>query len=380
VLAILSASILYLKFKTSDNKTFWKRMAIVGAISIALSLLIGFTQKIETPQYVVLLFATSFAVVANIYYAITVQKAKLKKLGASTAHLGFGLSLLGILLSSYNKEVISVNTLGIVFDFGNEDKMENVKESMQNMILYKNFTMPMGEYGVTYLGDSISDSDPRTFYKVKYERRDSATQEVVESFMLYPDAFVNPKGESGLSANPDSKHYLTKDIFTYITSAIDPTKREDSTKYKAHKVQKGDTVYANRGYIVFEGFNTNVEDERYVKQDGDVAVSAMLTIRDLTGKTEKSNPVYYIRNNTEHYIEDTLPERNMYIRLGKIIPEENAAEIMLRQSGDDNEYIVMKAILFPYINLLWLGIIVMVFGFFVSMWNRMTKKEKAVKA
>lgn len=374
VLALLSAAVLYLKFKTSDNKLFWKRIGIITAVALIISLVTGYLQQITTPQYAALLLAAWFTVVATIYYGIAIQKGKLKKLGAATSHLGFGLSLLGILISSYNKEVISYNTTGVIIPYG-DDKMENIRQSMENVILYKNITMPMGEYDVTYMGDSTNPKDPRTFYKVLYEKRDSVSNKVTESFTLYPDAFVNPKGnEGGMSANPDSKHYLTKDVFTYVTSVIDPSKRPDSTTYKKHTVKRGDTVFVNRGYMIFEGFNTSVNNKNYSPLAGDIAVSANLTLRDLMGDSMAVSPVYFIRDNFEQYIEDTLAERRTYVRLSKILPDQDAAELMIRQPEED--YIVMKALLFPYINVLWLGIIVMVCGFFISMANRITKKEK----
>ncbi len=383
VLALLSGFALYLKFVKSDNKKFWKRIALVSLIALGLSVLIAFTQKIETeqlkaPQYLVLLFASCFSVVAMIYYAISIQKAKLKKLGATTSHLGFALILLGVLLSSYNKNVISYNTLGVVIPF-TDDKMENVRQSMENVILYKNVTMPMGEYNVTYIGDSTAPSDARTFYKVEYKKVDTATGEVKEEFVLKPNAFLNPKGESGMSANPDSKHYLGKDIFTYVTSVIDPSKREDTSLYKRHKVKIGDTIFVNRGYIIFSGFGAAEANSNYIAEKGDVAVTANLTLRDLEGNEEKLAPVYIIRDSHEEKIEDTLAARKLYVRLSRIIPDEKAAEFMIKQTGDDSDYIVMKAIVFPYINVLWLGIIVMVIGFFLSTWNRATKKEKVAK-
>jgi len=377
VLALLSAAVLYLRFKTTDIKVFWRRITIVTAIAIVVTLVIGFAQKISTLQYVILLFTSCFAIVATINYAVSIQKMKLMKLGASLTHLGFGLSLLGILLSSYNKEVISYNTTGVIIPYG-EDKMENIRESMQNVILYKGITVPIGEYDVTYLGDSISANDPRTFYKVYYQRRDSVTGQVKEAFTLYPDAFVNPKGqEGGMSANPDSKHYLTKDVFTYVTSVIDPAKREDTNAYKKHVVKIGDTVFVNRGYVVFRGFTTEVNNPNYAPEPGDIAVTAQLSLRSLGGDSMNVAPIYYIRKNFEHYIEDTIADKRTYVRLSKILPEQNAAELMIRQPDED--YIVMKAILFPYINVLWLGIVVMVCGFFISMVNRITKKEKAAK-
>ncbi len=378
VVAILSAAILYLRFKTSDTKTVWKRYAITGAIGLALTLIIGFTQHISlsTPQYAIMLFAASYAIVASLYYAISVQKGKLKKLGPAVSHLGFALSLLGILLSSYNKEVISFNSLGIVYDYG-KTKEENIKESRENTILFRNTPVAMGDYFVTYQGDSTSEKDPRTFYKVYYERRDSATQKVEESFVLYPDAFVNPKGQQGLVPNPASRHYLHKDIFTYITSAIDPTKKSDTSTYKTHKVHAGDTIFLNTSYMVFGGFNTKPENENYKPVANDIAVAAMLQLYDLKGPVEALDPVYFIRNGFENEIEDTAKSMGLNVKITRIIPDENAAEIKVKEAAaPEQDYIVMKAILFPFINVLWLGIIVMVIGFLISAWNRITKKEK----
>lgn len=375
VVALLSAGVLYLKFKKSDTKTVWKRLGITGAIGLAFALIVGITQEISSIQYVLMLYAACFAIVANIYYAITVQKGKLKKLGASLTHLGFALSLLGILLSSYNKEVISFNTFGIVYDFG-KSKADNIKESRENTILFKNTPVAMGDYVVTFKGDSTEPGDPRTFYKVYYERRDSATKELLESFTLYPDAFVNPKGQQGLVPNPASRHYLHKDIFTYITSAIDPTKKNDTAKYKAHTVHTGDSIYLDNGYMVFRGFDTKVENEAYQAQEGDISVAAVLDIYDLKGPVESIAPVYFIRDGFENEIEDTAKKMPVYARLVRILPDENAAEIKVKQASAADEYIVMKALVFPFINVLWFGIIVMVLGFSISTWNRITKKEK----
>lgn len=374
VLAVLSAAILYLKFKKSDAKSVWKKLGLTGVIALALSLLIGFTQKIDAPQYALLLFAAFFAIVATIYYAVSIQKVKFKKLGAASTHLGFALALLGILLSSYNKDVISINTLGLVFNFG-EDKMANVRESMQNVMLYKNVAMPMAEYDVTYVGDSTSEEDPRTFYKVLYQVRDKNSQEVTESFVLHPNAFLNPNGQEGsLSANPDSKHYLTRDIFTYVQSAVDPAKKYDTLEYKKHVVKQGDTVFLNRGFLVFAGFNTNVSQGRYNAQEGDIAVEAVLNLNNFTGTVDTLKPLYLIRDGLVQTVDDTVLSRKLYVQLANILPKTDAAELRIRQAGDDNDYIVMKAIVFPYINLLWLGIIIMVLGFMLAMYNRATKK------
>ena len=375
ILALLSASTLYLKFKKTDTKNVWKKLGISTGIAAILSLGIGFAEKINVWQYAILLFAAVYAMVANIHYAIAIKKVVLKKMGASIAHLGFGMMLLGILLSSFKKEVISFNTLGVTMDFGKKSAEENVKESRENTLLFLNTPVVMGDYQVTYRGDSIADNDPRTFFKVQYIRTDSATKQVKESFTLYPDAFINPKGQQGLIANPASKHYWDKDIFTYVTQVLNPSKKTDTATYKTFTVKKGDTTYVNNGYFIFTGFDTKVEDPRYSPQTGDIAVAAGLDVYDVKGKVRSLKPIYFIRNQFENQIQDTLKELGMFVKFTKVIPDQNAAEIKIKQTNPKDDYIVMKAMVFPYINVLWLGTVVMVIGFFISMWNRITKKD-----
>ena len=371
IIAGLSAAVLYLKFKKTDRKTFFKRTGIISLIAIVLTVAIAFGQQINVPQYILLLFASVFAIVAMLYYMFGIQK-KLKKMGAGMTHLGFGLSLLGILLSSFNKEVISYNTLGVMMDFGKGTDAANAKESRENTILYRNIPVAMGDYFVTYQGDSTSSSDPRTFYKVRYEKPDPKTNEIKESFTLYPDAFVNPKGQQGLIANPASKHYLHKDIFTYVTQVLDPTKKTDTATYKPYTVKKGDTLFTASGYVVFNDF----ADIKSAEGFGNLSVTATLSVYNLKGFVDTLKPVYALEDGYQNFIEDTLNSMGIYARFTKIIPDENAIELQIKQTDPKDDYIVLKALVFPFINVLWLGIIVMVAGFFLSVWNRVTKKEK----
>lgn len=378
ILALLSSSVLFLRFRTSDTRIFWKRALICGAIALMIAMVLGFLQHIplksNTVQYVILLFTASFAVVASLYYAFGVQK-KFKKMGAAFSHLGFGILLLGILFSSYNKEVISLNTLGMMLDFG-KGARENAKENRENVMLYRDVPVAMADYFLTYKGDSVSADDPRHFYRVDYVRRDEKTKKITERFSLYPDAFLNPRGQEGLSANPDSKHYWDRDIFTFVSSVSDPASRTAPGEYKKFTVHKGDSIFLNTGYLVFDGFDTKVDTARFRPQQGDVAVAAILKAYNLEGAIGTVKPIYYIRGQFSNYVEDSLQSLRLHARLSNIVPKDNAAELMIRQADPADEFIVMKAIVFPLINLVWLGTIVMVLGFFLSFYNRLTKKEK----
>ena len=376
VLLLLSALVLFTKFKKTGANPFWKRIIIITGISGLLTFIIGYTQKIDTWQYDVLLFSACFGLVANIYYAFGVQRGSLNKRGAALTHFGFAMMIVGILLSSYNKEVISLNTTGRAIDLGRNDPKKLLQDSRENIVMYRGVKVAMGEYYSTYLGDSTSPDDPRFFYKVLFEKQKGKPE---ESFTLYPDAFINPKGQGqGLSANPSSKHYFNKDVFSYVSSVLDKSKLKDTTKYTADTLRMGDTAFFSNGYLVFNGFNKAATIPAEIAANPDAAVGAMIDVYTMNGaKPYKIEPKFYVQGNSIITVDDTVKDLALYTRLVNIIPQMDAAVIALKQQSPNEDYIVLKVLLFPWINVLWAGVVIMVAGFMLSMFNRSSKKAAA---
>ncbi len=368
VLAIATAVVYYFKFKKTNWNTFLKKLTIPIVASLILSALVIYFQELYSIPVAMLTYFSIFTILANIYFVTQNQKWKIVKWGGNMAHLGFGLMLVGIVLSSYNKNVISINTLGVELPMGKEDKQENMKESRENVLLFRNKPTKMEDYWVTYQGDTTIG--PNHYYRVNYLRKEG--EKIIENFTLEPNAQINPK--MGLVANPDTKHYWTKDVFTYLTTAIDKSKIKDTSTFKSRKVSIGDSIYFANGVMVFQGFDPNVSNPRYKKQNGDVAVAARLAMLDLQGNKAQASPVYYIRDGVEYRIVDTMKTFDLEVRVGKIIPEEEAVQIEYKQPEALNDYITMKAIVFPYINLLWLGTFIMIIGFLISLFKRFTVK------
>lgn len=366
-----TACIYYLKFKQSNLKEVGKKLLLPFILAIASTIGIGYSQNLSNFPILLLAFTTVFTVMANLFYIIQVLQWKAIKWGGSVAHIGFGLMVLGILLSSYNKRVISINRLGVEFEMGKATDAENKKESRENVLLFRNMPLTMAGYTLTYMGDTVEG--PNHYYRIQYEKFEGDTGKVLEKFILEPNAQINPK--MGLVSSPDTRHYLTHDVFTYVTSTVDKTKTKDTTSYKSQKVKKGDSIFFNNGFMIFNDFDIKAQNKNYLKQSGDIAVGAKLSVYNLEGKQSESSPLFVIRDNRELLIEDTVSNLNLYTRLKRILPNENAAEIEYKQPSAMNDYIIMKAILFPYINVLWLGTIVMIFGFFISLFKRITSKQ-----
>jgi cytochrome c-type biogenesis protein CcmF len=51
-------------------------------------------------------------------------------------------------------------------------------------------------------------------------------------------------------------------------------------------------------------------------------------------------------------------------------------DIRIKQTNPLDNYIIVKALVFPFINVLWLGVLVMVFGFFISLGDLVTRIRK----
>lgn len=370
VLALLSGAILYLKYKKTNPRQFWVNIGILSLISAGLSVMLIIGQEIYPIQLVLFTFSIFFTLVANAYYLITSQKGKILKAGSTVTHIGFGLMLLGILLSGYKKHVISLDRTGRVMDFGYETFEENVKESRENVLIFRNTSVPMGPYQITYLGDSLVQNDPPlTFFKLRYDKRHPETNELEESFIMYPNSFVNPKGERGLNSNPDNRSYWTHDVFTYITSISDP-ETKDTSEYQPVKVSAGDSVFVANGYLVYENLSPDITNSAYEPLEGDVVIQANIKGYDIDGELAETNPVFIINGTQVSYIADTLRELGLSVRINSIFPDENKVELAIKQRSQQDDYIVLKVVIFPFIRFLWLGLIVMCAGFVLSWYHR----------
>jgi cytochrome c-type biogenesis protein CcmF len=369
VVLILAASSLYLKFKKSEAKNFWRRIGFLVAVSIPVTVTIELIAQLERADWIILLFATVFGVLANLNYLLSVMKGKLRLSGPAVAHFGFALMLLGVLISSAKKETISFNAQGINFS----DNF-TAEQNRANMLLYKNEPVEMRDYVVTYLGDSAAP--PNYYYKVSYEIFDSATGKVKEQFTLLPNAQINPK--MGLIANPDTRHYPWKDLYTHVTSVPDKSKKkeEPELKFTDHTVKIGDTVYASNSYLVVEQLERVTQSEKVTIAGGDLAVEAVLLVKTLDGKQYAAAPLYYIHDYRAFFYDDEINELGLTLRLSSIQPETQSIVLSVAERKPEKDFIVLTAIVFPFINLVWLGTVLTIAGFIISIVRIWQKKRK----
>jgi cytochrome c-type biogenesis protein CcmF len=307
---------------------------------------------------VLMMIAAVYAVVGNAWFITNRLKGKLSAAGGSITHIGFGLMLVGVLISGIKKRTISADMSGVLYsEFGEETARENV-------LLMKDQPVRMGDFMVTYLGDSVAG--PNHYYMVNYNHIHGK-----DSFTLFPNAQISEN--QGLMPNPDTRHYLTYDVFTHVTSVPKEPEEESWETEKEVVVNLGDTVHTSRGILYFESVERGADDDRL---KGIELLSAVIRVVD-QGKTYEMRPVYALTRESYFSIRDENEDLGLRLNF-EIRPtgDGETPKMFLEVSTRprSQKYIVMKAIVFPFINLLWAGTIIMIVGFTVAMFHRRKKK------
>lgn len=375
ILGAFTAFGMYLKYKTT-GKQFLKKLLwpTVAGLTVATLILafgnINYNEKGfgYMAAIWIAVVASVYSLIANASYIFTGIKGNLKKAGGTIAHVGFAMLLLGILISSSKKEVLSLYRGGIPAFFG-EGSKENPGE---NVTLIQGMKTDMGQYWVTYDKDSSHPKKPLWFYNLKFETKDGD-----EQFTLKPNAFVNYKGNMGLMANPDAKHHWNYDVFTYITSLPNPDKTEDTASFKPVDLHVGDTTFYSNGFLVLEDIKSgrNVPGFDLGPNDSVSVASIKVTSKNATSYT--TNALLVNQQGGAYPYPDTVMSESLVLQLQKV--QGNEVQLGIKESNAILKYITLKAYKFPFINLVWAGTILMILGFFISAVHRREKRRMSGK-
>jgi cytochrome c-type biogenesis protein CcmF len=374
VLGLLTAGTQFLKYKYTDTQKFIKNIAWPVLAAAVISLLIAFFGDVNyTKKGPVFLFAIHlaiftavYAVTGNLSYIWLVLRGKLKAAGASVAHVGFGMILVGILISSAKKTVLSWNTTGITplaqAAPGEKNPAGNPAE---NLTLFKGVETDMGKFMVNYKRDTLNEADRKKYYEITFKAKDGS-----ESFNLYPDVIKNNKGMEGFAANPASKHYWYKDIFVYITS-FQQNDASDTTRFVDKDIKVGDTIYYSNGLMVLKSVSINPASKKDLLLPGETALFLDVDVTARDGRKYAAMPGIAIDNSSIRQISDTVVAQSLVLQFNKVIDQDKGIlQMGIKESGSITDLITLKVYEFPMINILWLGVIVMVVGFVMSIIQR----------
>lgn len=373
IITILIAVGQFFKYKSTDIKYFAKKMTLSFVIALLLSSLMIYVLDYKNWFYGLLLFSSIFAVSANFDYVLRVLNGKISKAGSSIAHIGFGLILLGALISTSKKQIISQNSSG-----KSVESLGETFSNQENIVLTQGDTLPMGKYFATYVGKRYVGIN--IYFDVDYFIKDDAGK-LSKVFSLSPLVQTNPR--MGNVAEPDTRHFLSFDVYTHVTYADLESLKEkqqsatndEYTAVKKNSLRKGDSIFASNAIIVFDSLSTNFNKVKYGVDTNKVAVMANLSVNAIDKKYQ-ANPIFYISNNSAQSIESKVDDLGLKFMFWKINTETGEVEISLQEKKSNiKDFIVMQAIVFPYINILWMGCIIMALGTLLAVWQRIKKQK-----
>ncbi len=421
-IALLSGTGQFFWWKKMDKASLQKSLTLPIIITLLASAVWISLQRMQDIQYIILLTASIYTIVANSFILINLFSQKTFKLaGGAVSHIGMGMMLIGILFSSGYSDVVSKNLSGkLIFDPKNAETLEQKKrfdkENEDNLLLWFNETVDMREYKLSYKGDyveavgfphyikktslqatpnirkpiatealayegktyfkkgdSVTIYPENTFYRVEYRDRAGKV------FSLYPRAQVNP-AMGGLLASPDILRRWGADLYTHVSSIPDPEKEKQWTKKEDVTVGKGDTLFINDMVAIFEDVKPLPQEELMMFLDKgqhptqeDIGIRVQIRILG-KNQTYIAKPIFLIKDRQTGSIPDVVAELGIKIALTKINPEKGKFTFEIFQGARD--YIVLKAVEKPLINILWLGTLIVMLGFSIAVYRRYTEFVK----
>jgi cytochrome c-type biogenesis protein CcmF len=407
LIAILSGTGQFFFWKNMDKSRLWSELSIPIIISLVLSTLIFSFYGIKKVPYILLLTAGVYSVVANGTILLKLFKSKKPRLaGGAIAHIGVALMLLGILFSAGYSKVISLNTSGLLYSKNMSDEM-----NLENVLLYANDPRQMSEYELTYKGkrvelkgipgypaksllqktsdeytvvakgpyyhkgqlqfekgDTLSILPENTYFEIEYKKNNKPV------FTLFPRAQVNPN--MGLIVSPDIRRKLDKDLYTHIASIPDPEAEKEWSDPQKQIISIGERFFIN-DYVATLTKIRKVDDSPGIELGPeDVAAEAIIEV--LTGEhTYLLRPVFIVKDKLAGHIAYVNEEIGAEVSLININPDEGTFEFSIRTTQKD--YIIMKAIEMPFINVLWMGTVVLMLGFSVAVFRRYKDFSKSLR-
>lgn len=422
LISVLMGATHYFRYGKTDMRRFGLNMLFgLGAALLATAGVIWAEDfsYLEDKRVVFLLGAAVFAVVANIDYAVRILKGRINFSGANVAHVGFGMVLIGATLSTSQKTFISQN------DFGDLTRLSEDFSNAESKLMYRGDTLGMGEYFVMYkdkhwLPDSVHfevevdyfASTPRTYkqndlalskgaiFLCIQDHKASATfLEDIETywsqvpmpnqrqlrvarpwhpgvpgeylFTLNPSLIRNDVMGS-TSREPSIKHYPGRDVYTYLNFVDYEDPVVDDRGYleaRKHVLSLGNSLSVSGTVIQVDSVRRITEGRPDILEDEDT-FNIFLSANRKEGNLAFSLPYIALRGQVlaEDYF---LEEYGLRLRLENYEHERRELTIQISEHESvAKDFIVMSAIIFPQINILWLGCLVMVIGTIIAILHR----------
>jgi cytochrome c-type biogenesis protein CcmF len=394
----LSAIGQYFWWKKIDRKELVNQLFVPFVSALLIALIIVNTARVYNLSYALLLFAGLFTVFSNGKILYGILKANPGLSGGAVAHIGVGLMLVGILFSSGYSTVVSLNNTGMLISRQLSDEFNR-----ENLLLFVNEPREMAGYEIEYLGERVEpryksgyvdksdveytdevgmviakrDIDlngkpmykagerfeihhENTFYQIEFRKNGKPV------FVQYPRVQVNPR--FGNMASPDLNRKATMDLYTFISAPMTEEAKDDWDTTEEFRVKRATQFFANDYVASVEEIKRVYEIAGQPIDSSFVAIEAAIRVQG-ERKEYIADPILIIGTQSRGgIIPGIIPELGLKISLLNIHPESD--EMTISISTRQKDWVVIKALEKPFVNVLWIGTLVLMAGFSIAMVRR----------
>ncbi len=346
IIGMLNGLSLLLKWKTTKKEDLVRKSIFSVASTAVIGTLIVLFGGISDIMVIMLTFSTTFALVVNLEIVVKIITGNKKMLGAYVAHIGIALFILGVIGSSI---------------FSREKDINLVKGVPSEAFGYK----------VTFTGYEPIDNNTKYAFNVDLKK---GNKEFKVNPVMYISSFNN-----GLMREPAILNMLTKDLYV-SPLGYDNGSSSASTQGQEITLNLGDKTNFDGADVIYKNFEA--PDMSVMMSGGDFRMGADLTVRK-NGKTFNVEAVMKKEGRDVHFVPIEIKDADLKIQLQKIDPSSKTAQFIFSKISETNkaaaapkEILTISASTKPFVSLVWTGVLIMVFGFFISVARRL--KESLV--
>lgn len=348
IIGLLNGLSLLIKWKKTSTQELLKSSIFSASASLVITILIVVLSGMSNIMMIILTFSSSFSLIVNAEIAVMIVKKNLKMLGAYVAHIGIALFLLGVIGSAAYSEEIDLD-------------------------LIKNKPAQAFGYEMTFTGYQPIENNTKYAFNIELKKGD---KQYNAAPVMYIAEFNN-----SLMREPAILSFLTRDLY-FTPNGYEEGSKGSAGESSVVSLQRGASTEFGNNKITFVDFDFPAEVRDAMMSGADFEIGVRLTV-EADGKKQETKVAMQNISGERLLTAAELKDMNLKIQLnnldasGKVDLALSALDgVTTGQTKSKEEILSVSASIKPYISLVWIGVVVMVLGFFVSVARRL--KESLV--
>ena len=352
LMGLLNGLSLLLNWKKTKEKSLIDSLKIPLAIAFLLTIVFFFVGGFTNFMAVLFLFSAFFTIVVNSTVAVKIMKGNSSFIGGYVAHMGFALFMFGVIGSGF---------------FTTKAQVELIQGKANNVF----------GYDITFTGYTPIENGKKFAFNITLEKDGDVTT-------LAPVMYVSDFNKS-LMRDPDIKNLITKDLYISPVSYEDAKTTSNENHSHETVLSKGVPFEFHESQITFTKFNFPKDAMNAMQSGADFFIGAVIDVEH-DGKTYTVEPKMKSSGGVKTFEDVSVGETNLKIELknldasGRVTVVVN--ELSDTQTNNSEPQITKGASLWvdisiePLMNLIWIGTLTIVLGFFIAMIRRGREARK----